>query len=183
MSNLPVKGRRDRRAVNSAPYQKPKPAENIDSSCQIMTRARTHRAVAAATSTPNQMPLPVQNLASSSQIMTSESANTTVTSTSNQTPQPDQNLDSVSQNKIDFMKQLSLQPVSKISRSDFTNINLKDHVDQSAKRSYKSRQDRNEKHKDKPYSRTSKKSSKNAGQSVPQVPPKRIIRKKKNKKE
>ncbi|XP_075233975.1 uncharacterized protein LOC142331771 [Lycorma delicatula] len=118
------------------------------------------------------------------------------------------------------MMHLSLLSVAKLNEDGYlyfdfeetsrTEEDLNDHVDQSAKRSYKSRQDHNKKHKGKPYSRTSKKSSKNAGQSVqtntfylcpkklsntstnseddfifkkPQVPPKRIIRKKKNRKE
>ncbi|XP_075232659.1 uncharacterized protein LOC142331006 [Lycorma delicatula] len=120
------------------------------------------------------------------------------------------------------MTHLSLLSVAKLNEDGYlyfdfeetsrTEEDLNDNVDQRAKRSHKSRQDRNKKHKDKPYSRTSKKSSKksskNAGQSVqtntfylcpkkfsstnseddfifkkPQVPPKRIIRKKKNRKE
>ncbi|XP_075232447.1 uncharacterized protein LOC142330868 [Lycorma delicatula] len=123
------KGRRSRRAVNSAPYQRPKPFETLHSLNPIMTRGRSSRKAvnsapyqrptpfenlhslspvrtrarphkAAVTSTPNQMSQLVQNLASGSQLITSESAHTIVTSASNQTSQPDQNLASGSQNKI-----------------------------------------------------------------------------------
>ncbi|XP_075232453.1 uncharacterized protein LOC142330874 [Lycorma delicatula] len=92
----PIRTRgRSRKTVNSAPYQRPTPFENLHSLSPIRTRARPHKA--AVTSTPNQTPQPVQNLASGSQLITSECAHTTVTSTPNQTPQPVQNLASGSQ--------------------------------------------------------------------------------------